>query len=118
MINIILLLVLAYESLSDIKKQRIRVIPLVVVGIAGVLVRMICENTTWVQLVISILPGCVLLFTGWITHQSIGYGAGIVMLVIGLCNCWRLKKRGRKAKIALCPYILLGTVISMILGVR
>lgn len=139
MINAVLLVVLAYESFYDIKSQRIRLLPLVVSGLAGVLMRLIYENITWEQLFISALPGGVMLFAGWITRQNIGYGDGMVILALGLCRGWSmavctlwialtlagmlgiilvfLKKRGRKERIPLCPYILLGMIISMIMGV-
>lgn len=72
-------------SIFDIREKAIPVLFLVVGGLltgAGVTYSVIVGEMTWYQPLLGMLPGAVLLVTAWIT-EKMGYGDGIVLLMIG-----------------------------------
>lgn len=81
---------LSVETGSDIRKKEISVIRSVICGSVVLLLRiamgLLRLQTDAVQfLLTAILPGCILLMTGKLTRQEVGYGDGILLLVCGLC---------------------------------
>ena len=85
---------LSMESGSDIRKKEISVSRSVICGGIVLLLRIGMgllrpqADAAWFLLT-AILPGCILLLTGKITRQEIGYGDGILLLVCGLCLGWK-----------------------------
>lgn len=43
----------------------------------------IVENRTWTSLLVACVPGIVCLFFSWMTKEVIGYGDGVIFVVMG-----------------------------------
>lgn len=120
-------------TVMDIRDQNIS-LKAVLAGISGAFVWMILElvyrKLTWVDLIVSVIPGLLLMFLSVLGRGSIGTGDGIIILVLGLlmgCRTtmvilltglflsagWSVvllirKKAGRSSRIPMIPFILTG----------
>lgn len=81
---IIVCVLLLYESVIDIKTHRINIIPVVIIGAAGVIMNILVYKRPiwWMS---GALIGLVLLAAAAVSGQRIGYGDGIVYLTLGVC---------------------------------
>ena len=80
--EIILGIWLGIQGVMDFKYKEI---PLWFTLLGGVVGIVICvrEERTVFELLVSCLPGLVVIFFSWMTKEIIGYGDGIVLLVMG-----------------------------------
>ncbi|MBQ3558701.1 MAG: prepilin peptidase [Agathobacter sp.] len=80
--EIILGIWLGIQSVMDFKYKEI---PLWFTLLGGVVGIVICvrEERTIGEVLVSCLPGLVVIFFSWMTKEIIGYGDGIVLLVMG-----------------------------------
>lgn len=76
--------ILGVCSVMDLRKKRIPLIPIVICLGAGVLWQVLWQGTTAGKLLLSCLPGGILLGTACLTEQKIGYGDGWVVLASGV----------------------------------
>jgi len=80
--EIILGIWLGIQGVMDFKYKEI---PLWFTLLGGVVGIVICvrEERTVFEVLVSCLPGLVVIFFSWMTKEIIGYGDGIVLLVMG-----------------------------------
>lgn len=87
-INIIIVILLGISSYTDIKNRKISMRLLLVFGILAILVWIEKLYTNGIievcTILVSILPGLLLLLLGKATRESIGYGDGYLLIVIGI----------------------------------
>lgn len=76
--------VLIVCAVADIKKQEISVWLFVILGIAAIVGCVTCEEQRGYMIVVSMLPGVLLMILAKVTEQSIGYGDGMILAEIGL----------------------------------
>lgn len=80
----VIFIFLALLTFYDIKNKQL---PMRVIGIFGVVIVGICFAkdyfSSW-EILIRLLPGMFLIIIAYFTSQSIGYGDGIVIMLIGL----------------------------------
>lgn len=126
-------------SIPDFFKQKI---PLWMIGTscviaAGLRIVLILLGKTEISLMgffAALLPGCVLLLLAFVTREQIGYGDGMVLMIIGiLYPVWRvmavmgislfitsiisifvllLKKGNRNTRLPFIPFLFLGSLIE------
>lgn len=82
LITVILTFYLIYSSYTDLKRYTISTPVSVITGILIVILQ-ISSNVHAFDILLSIVPGIFLLFIAFVTGQSIGYGDGIVFLIVG-----------------------------------
>lgn len=81
-----MLLTLGYLSGKDIKLKKISVVPLLVSGILAVIYVLAGKsmNMSMMYFIACLLPGMLFLLLSWLTGEKVGYGDGMVLLVMGL----------------------------------
>lgn len=123
-------------SVWDWRKKSIP-LPLIVFGmVAGCLVStyQVCMRyVLWQEVLVAVVPGALLLLLAYVTREQIGYGDGLVLLVLGFLLGWRCswfafvtsqllagvcalcllvsKKIGRKTRIAYIPFLFAGIIL-------
>lgn len=134
-----LLLVLYFIALSvwDIRKKQLPAI-ILLLGMAISLVYGLW-NTNGPILLLGIIPGMLLMLMGFLTREKVGYGDGIMVIIIGLIMNWPgsfvvyviaqfgvlffaavllfLKKADRNMQIPFAPFLTAGLVLYKIGGV-
>lgn len=70
-------------TVFDLKKKTI---PVLIIAISGMLSFgfLFIEETDWYLVMYSLIPGAVLLMLSLCTKESIGYGDGFIVLILGL----------------------------------
>lgn len=110
-ITIIVLFYLVILGIADLRKRRI---PVVLLGIGGVLLpgigiyRGLQEELGCTEMVIGMLPGVFLVLVAWLTRKA-GYADGVVLMQMGLCMGYR------EVLPLFCFSMLLLSVVSVIL---
>lgn len=129
MMEWILLGVLFYDSIEDIYRRRIRVMPNVLAGLTGILLHFMKAPGSIGGLVPGIFIGVLVLFTAIVSKEAIGKGDGLMVIMTG---CWLggvknlllllgacyfagifsgiqliLKKAERRTEIPFAPFILI-----------
>lgn len=85
-----MLLTLGYLSGKDIKLKKISVVPLSVSGILAVIYVLAGKSMNMsismsrMYFIACLLPGMLFLLLSWMTGEKVGYGDGVVLLVMGL----------------------------------
>ncbi len=82
--NVCALLMTGGLALSDIRTKKIPVKILLMYGAIALLFCVICKGANGYYILQSIGPGGLLLFLSKISKESIGYGDGVVVMLIGL----------------------------------
>ena len=86
-INGAVLIFLSICTIFDIRKKEI---PLILAGVGmaaavGLTIWRIGDGSIFTaQILLSLLPGLFFLFVSWCTKEKVGYGDGILLLIIGL----------------------------------
>lgn len=78
------LLATGYMSGKDMKERQIPVVTLLVCGVAAALYLAVGGKGSMEYIAQSIAPGMLLLLLSLCTKESIGYGDGLVVLLLGL----------------------------------
>ena len=95
-------------SFIDLRSGKIPVLPVVLLGVAVLGYQWWCASPV-LEVAAGILPGGAVLLAAWVTKESIGYGDGMVLLVLGLfCGA-------AKAVAILGMSLMLAAVLSMVL---
>lgn len=135
MMEIMVCILLIYESVSDIRSRRVNVIPMAFVGGMGIAVNSIIYERTVLWLAAGAALGIGLLFISFFTRQRIGYGDGILFITLGLCFgigkciwilwlslilvciagiwCMLVKKTGRKLALPFFPFVTVCVLIML-----
>ena len=74
---------MAVLTITDIKEKKIPVATLILFGITAIIYR-ITEGGKWIDIVYSAITGVFLLMVSFCTKESIGYGDGWTVLILGL----------------------------------
>ena len=80
----ILLVFLGLNTISDIRTKKILIWSAWVFGAIGLLYGFISKELMISQVLITLLPGIIFLIISKVTKESLGYGDGIVVLVMGV----------------------------------
>ena len=118
---------------EDIEERKISINKIIVFGSAAVFYLMLMENVTYKDVIQRMLPGMTLLLLALVSKESIGYGDGMSVLVLGLwtgafftlsavcigiwsAGIWSLicLFRRRKEPIPFIPFLLFGTEVALI----
>ena len=82
--DVFALLMIGFLSQSDIRTKKLPVKILLIDGAIALLFCIICKDSSGYYILQSIGPGGVLLLFSKVTKESIGYGDGIAVMLIGL----------------------------------
>ena len=127
------LLFLAVLAKEDIREKKISVNKLVWFALIAAMYRILIRQFTWQEIAGCLIPGGMLLLLSWITKESIGYGDGMAVMVLGLwLGGWftlqvlgigiilsgiyagiRLARR-KKDAIPFIPFLLAGMEVALI----
>jgi len=106
--EVIMLGSLAILSGVDLRVRKIPLIPVLVLGV-GFFVYRLWNGVPLSEVAAGVIPGGILLLVSLVTEESIGYGDGLVLLVLGvLCGAM-------EAVAVLGMALLLAAVLSMVL---
>ena len=78
------LLFLAYLSFQDIKTKLVSARAIWISGMAALLYLFLGQSGDAKEWTIRVIPGMVLLLVSWMTKESLGYGDGAAVIVLGL----------------------------------
>ena len=84
-VYIITFILLIYESIVDIRQMKIDVRAAIIVFIFDIVVGLTCYGRHIESMAIGAIVGGLLIFLAWVSRQRIGYGDGIIFVVIGIC---------------------------------
>lgn len=126
------LLFLALLTAEDIRDKRISFYKLILFGVAAVLYLLVLKQSGWQAVIGGLLPGGLLLLLAFFTRESIGYGDGAAVAVLGLwtggwfamraamagtmlAGAWGMIMLLRKKKelIPFMPFLLLGMEVVL-----
>ena len=123
----IILLYLGILAGMDVRKRQISLVLTGVLFLAGIGWQILVEQTSWLEWLLSLLPGAGFLTLSYISREQVGYGDGLLLLTVGiwlgfgqtlglilcsvLCGVLLMRKKIRKQdSIPLGPFLLLGFV--------
>lgn len=84
-VYIIVILMLIYESVVDIKKKYIHIWPVAVAGIMGAALNVGMYGVKASDIIGGAAVGGILLLMAFVSRQQIGFGDAAVFLTLGLC---------------------------------
>lgn len=84
-INLLMgLIFLLWESAEDIKSRQLNIITLIIFAFLGLIINFFIMDNKVGEICLSLLPGIVMILLSFISNQSVGYGDGVVVGIIGL----------------------------------
>ena len=83
-VHMCLIIILGVICVFDIKRKKIPVYMLIVLAAAGIISNFTVGEFDIEKRIIAMLPGMILLIVSMITKQQIGYGDGMIILIMGL----------------------------------
>lgn len=83
-VHICLIIILGVICVFDIKRKKIPVYMLIILAAAGIISNFTVGEFDIEKRIIAMLPGTILLIVSMITKQQIGYGDGMIILIMGL----------------------------------
>ena len=83
-VHICLIIILGVICVFDIKRKKIPVYMLIILAAAGIISNFTVGEFDIEKRIIAMLPGMILLIVSMITIQQIGYGDGMIILIMGL----------------------------------
>ena len=75
---------LGYLSHQDIKTKYVSARVICIAGIAALFYLLLGKSTGEMEWIVRMIPGLLLLLLSWISGESIGYGDGATVIVLGL----------------------------------
>ena len=131
---IMFLILIITESIRDIKTHQISITFVSIIGIMGMITYMPFVKTDFISVFLGMVVGLSVLLVSFFSRQQIGYGDGLVALVLGPAfGIWTmllgiviaffgssifsiilllLKKAEKKTRIPFVPFITLGTAVA------
>lgn len=76
---------MAICTVTDIRKKEIPVTVIILSGLALLCYMIFAGRKEWTDILYSLIPGMFLLMLSYCTRECIGYGDGLVVLVMGIC---------------------------------
>ena len=126
-------LFLAVLAAQDLKEKKVSTYKLLISAVLAIFYWVFTKQFSWPEILGCIVPGSMLLLLSLITKESIGYGDGMTVLVLGLwtggwfafyvfCIGTLLSGicaivyliRGKKDTIPLIPFLLVGMEVVLI----
>ena len=110
--NLIINTFLLWGTCQDIRKKKIKTIYLIVGGILGLIFNMVKIGTKtflFKQWLIALFPGAVFLIYAKITGEKIGFGDGMILLILG--NFYYISEICIILEISLIFLILFSTIL-------
>ena len=83
-VHICLIIILGVICVFDIKRKKIPIYMLIILAAAGIISNFTVGEFDIEKRIIAMLPGMILLIVSMITKQQIGYGDGMIILIMGL----------------------------------
>ena len=77
----IILLYLGILAGMDVRKRQISLVLTGVLFLAGIGWQILVEQTSWLEWLLSLLPGAGFLTLSYISREQVGYGDGLLLLV-------------------------------------
>ena len=133
--EIIVGLMLCIQSYWDLRYKEIPSVVSVIGGLLGACI-WCWTDKNGIEMVLSLLPGILCLFCGWISKEEVGYGDGILLCVLGIYYTLEelvvigmiaigsagicglvlliLFHKNRRYEIPFVPFLLLGWVIETV----
>lgn len=87
--NIFLIAGLIINGIYDIRLKKIPIVATLIWGLCGATIVIIGCREELLNYVFAIVPGMIMLLVSWITKQSVGYGDGVVLLILGIYVGWQ-----------------------------
>ncbi len=103
------LLFLAAAAYEDYKTQRISLILVAAGAVIGILMMIVINEKTIMQILYGILTGNAILLIGYASREAIGYGDGLIFIITGIFLGWV------NNVLLIISSLLLAAVCSMIL---
>lgn len=127
------LVLLAMLAAEDIRERKISVNKLLIFALLAVVYRIFMKELWWQEILGAVSPGIMLLLLSWSTNESIGYGDGMTVVVLGLWMggwftlqilgigilltgiyaVWRIIRK-KKGVIPFVPFLLAGMEVALI----
>ena len=83
------LLFLAGLSAEDVREKKISVYTVLIFAVLAVIYRAFTNQLFWMEMIISLVPGVMMILLAILTKEGIGYGDGMTVIVLGLwTNVW------------------------------
>ena len=137
--KIMLLGLLGWCSLEDVKQKKLTVLYILMFGVGGVFLHLVAPVCSIYSMLWGMLLGLALILVSMVTRGSVGLGDGILLVVTGvylggsknlelfmigllLAALWSLglmvvKKKKGKEEIAFVPFLLISYLLMMLGGV-
>ena len=80
----IILLYLGILAGMDVRKRQISLVLTGVLFLAGIGWQILVEQTSWLEWLLSLLPGAGFLTLSYISREQVGYGDGLLLLTVGI----------------------------------
>ena len=128
--------ILVCLSVEDVRKRKIPLVILTVGGCMAFLYQLMWGTEDIWEIAAGVGIGACFLMVGWLTGEKIGYGDGIVIMVLGIyLGIWKLlemlagaffllavagmiclagKRFSRKQTLPFCPFLTAGYVICLL----
>lgn len=123
-------------GIEDIKIKKIRLVVVNAFAIFGVILHLIYQRISWIDMIFGALIGVILLIISYFTKEKIGYGDGLIFVATGIyLGFWNnlillwlsttlagiyglilmvFKKKKKESEIPLVPFILGVYVVSLV----
>ena len=82
--NIILLALLSWCSLEDVKQKKLTVLYILMFGVGGMFLHMVAPVCSIFSILCGMLLGLALIFVSMVTRGSVGLGDGLLLVVTGV----------------------------------
>lgn len=85
---VLIIIYLAFCSYADIKNKTIPLIPTIIISILTIVIQIINTmfyDTKLLSLIISFIPGLIMILLSVITKECIGYGDSIILALCSIC---------------------------------
>ena len=82
--HICLIIILGVICVFDIKKKKIPVYMLIILAAVGIISNLTVGEFNIEKRIIAMLPGIIMIMVSMVTKQQIGYGDGLIILLMGL----------------------------------
>ena len=83
------LLFLAELSAEDVREKKVSVYKVLVFTVLALIYRAFTNQLLWMEMIINLVPGGMMILLAILTKEGIGYGDGMTVMVLGLwTNVW------------------------------
>jgi leader peptidase (prepilin peptidase)/N-methyltransferase len=135
--TIALMVGLILLGLGDLWKKEIPILPVLILGGVGAGLSIMGEQWQDWTVTVRFIPGLVVLFLAWLTRETIGYGDGWVLLILGcflplvdIVNLCMIAitiaglvalflilvlRKGRKAQMPFVPFLAVGYAMLILM---